>query len=165
MDAVELDRRFDSADPAASVMGSPLNARALADLQAITTDAYVPRLQRTARHKSRSRRLFVLAAITGALVAVIVLVRVVIPVPGQAYAATPPLLHASGPVLSVSTVLDRSIQRLGTSHGLPATALRQSRYEAWFANITFGTDNDVATAAAVSPEEDSFSWASDLSGR
>lgn len=167
MDDVELGRRFEDADPANSRVVAPLTARAMADLGSITAGEFVPRLRRTAQRRSRGKRFAVLATATAILLVGVVAVRVIDPASTHtdaAYAATPPLLAPSGPVLPFTAAIDTSIRRLDHAKDLPSVPVRFSHYEAWFANITFGTAADSATTAVVSAEEDTLKWAPDLSG-
>jgi predicted secreted protein len=157
----DITRAFAGSDPAQTLLDAPLSLRAEADLARIVhgDPRSAPAPRRT------SRRWIGISAIAVVLAGVFIVSQVVGPHragDAPAHAATPPLLHGTGQLVSWTDAVNAA--KAGAGKTATAEPTRGASYSAWFLDTSVDSRGSGARSY-VSPQEVTFNWKADLSGR
>jgi hypothetical protein len=157
----DITRAFAASDPAQTVLDAPLSRRAEGDLARI-----VHRDSRSTPAPRRASRRWIGFSASAVVVAgVFILIQVVGPRrvgDAPAHAATPPLLHGTGQLVSWTDAVKDA--KAGAEKTAAEEPTRGASYSAWFLDTNVDSTNS-GVRSYVSPQEVDFTWKGDLSGR
>ena len=155
----EFRRLMARVDLSTTPLDAPLSPRAEAELLRIKSAPTRP-AQRAVRP-----RWFALSGIAAMVLVLVFAVQHFTPLGGtgnNAVAATPPLLVGSVTDTTFGETMDRAMEKLNGVSATPSP-VRGATYQAWFMNTDVNASGEAISY--VSPQEVTFEWAEDLSGR